>query len=470
MERRLRKASRTVAALGPAGGVAARSKSTQSSAFTRPVTRRAVLKTALAGTPFLAGMGSARAARHVAQRSSWITPRGTIKIGLLWSLTGHLSVIEKPSRDVGLFWVEEVNKAGGVGGLPIEPVVIDAQSDMKSYRQGILHLIRKENVLATFGGYTSASRRAVMPLVTLNGSLFYYPTCYEGRECWQHIICTGPIANQHSFDLIPYMVKNYGPRAYFIGSNYVWPRESNRNARRWLEDSGGELVGEAYMPLGQGHFDPIFADVKKQQPDWIFSTVIGDSDLYLRKQYIKAGFTPDELPTASLTTSEMEVKMMGVEYGEGHILSAPYFQSLDNPTNVDFVDRFLASQFGESGVTHYNMEDTYLAFLYFQKAVEKILLEEGAVGITPANVRNYSAGLKLSAAESPEGGVQIDPQNFNSWLTPKIGRFNGQGQVDLLFEQKHKIPPRPYILYPDRGQCRTDGLHLPSGKRVKAAS
>ena len=159
------------------------------------INRRDFLKASCAAssllTPFFPQSSIARSS------SPWITKRGTIKIGLLWSLTGHLSVIEKPSRDVGLYWVDKINKNGGVAGFPIEPVVIDARSDMKTYREGIQNLMLKENVLATFGGYTSASRRAVMPLVTLNNGLFYYPTCYEGRECRQHIICTGPIANQH---------------------------------------------------------------------------------------------------------------------------------------------------------------------------------------------------------------------------------------------------------------------------------
>lgn len=416
------------------------------------------------GWPLVPGLSRATSS------SPWITKHGTIKIGLLWSLTGHLSVIEKPSRDVGLFWVDNINKNGGVAGFQIEPIVIDAKSDMKTYRQGIHDLMLKENVLATFGGYTSASRRAVMPLVTLNNGLFYYPTCYEGRECWQHIICTGPIANQHSYDLIPYMVKKFGPRAYFIGSNYVWPRESNRNAKTWLEKAGGALVGESYMPLGHGEFDPIFKNVKRLQPDWIFSTVVGDSDLYLRRNYIKAGFSPDKLPTASLTTSEMEVKLMGAEYGEGHILSAPYFQSLNNETNNKFVDQFLGSQYGESGVTHYNMEETYLTFLYFKKAVERLAKEEKQSAINPMKLRHYSAGLKLSDQESPEGEVHIDAQNFNSWLTPKIGKFDSNGQIKLLFQQDQLIPPNPYILYPQRGECVTDGLHLPSGKLVKAAS
>jgi len=433
------------------------------------IDRRNLLKASCAATSLLA-LSSISKLSSARSLSPWITKRGTIKIGLLWSLSGHLSVIEKPSRDVGIYWIDEVNKNGGVAGFQIEPIVIDAESDMKAYREGIQELMLRENVLATFGGYTSASRRAVMPLVTLNNGLFYYPTCYEGRECWQHIICTGPIANQHSYDLIPYMVKNFGPRAYFVGSNYVWPKESNRNAKRWLKNADGKLVGESYMPLSLGNFDLIFKKVKKVQPDWIFSTVVGDSDIYFRKEYLKAGFSPDKLPTASLTTSEMEVKLMGSEFGEGHILSAPYFQSLDNETNEKFVDQFLGSPYGVSGVTHYNMEETYLTFLYFKKAIEQLVKEEGESAINPIKVRQYSAGLELTDQESPEGAVRIDPQNFNSWLTPKIGKFDANGQIKLLSQQDQAIPPNPYILYPQRGECKKIGLHLPNGKVVKAAS
>lgn len=399
-----------------------------------------------------------------------IIQKRKIKVGLLWSLTGHLAVIEKPSRDVALFWIDEINRNGGVAGAEIEPVIIDTRSDLKACRAGILRIMLQEEALATFGGYISASRRAVMPLVTQHKSLFYYSTCYEGRECWQHIICTGPIANQHTFDLIPYMAANHGKRAYFVGSNYVWAREINRNAKRWLFDADGELVGERYVPLGSGEFEDVFADIKRQAPDWIFSTLVSDSDIYFRLKYVHAGLTPDRFPTASLTTSELEIKTIGSEYGHGHILCAPYFQSLDNPTNKVFVEKFLSSQFGKSGVTHYNMEETYLAFLYFKKAIEAVVEHEGFEALSPENVRRYSAGLELTDAESPEGRVQIDPSNFNSWLKPKIGRFNAGGQIDVLWERKENIAPLPYMIYPERGVCRPDGLHLTNGSVVKAAS
>lgn len=433
--------------------------------------RRQLLSLAGAAATALAAPPALRnASASSDHRSVWIGRGPRIKVGLLWSLTGHLALIERPSHDVALYWIDEVNRAGGVAGFQIEPVVVDAKSDMRAFRHGILHLMTKENVLATFGGYISASRRAVMPLVTLHDGIFYYPTCYEGRECWQNIICTGPIANQHSFDLIPYMVKNYGNRAFFVGSNYIWAWESNRNARQWLARAGGEMLGERYIPLGYSHFEPLFEEIRQKAPDWIFSTVVADSDLHFRRAYAHGGFSPEKMPIASLTTSELEVKTLGASYAEGHILCAPYFQSLGGDTNRRFVDRFLGSPFGGSGVTHYNMEETYLSFLYFRKAVESIVSNYGASKLSPSAIRSESRSLGLTEDESPEGPVYLDPNNLNSWLTPRIGRFNSSGQVDLLWDRMSKVPPMPYFLYPERGICRPDGLHLPNGKIVKAAS
>ena len=311
-------------------------------------------------------------AAQTAKNSPWIHPGGVIKVGFLWSLKGGLSTIETPSRDVGLFWADEVNENGGVAGFKIEPVVFDAESDMKTYRTGIKKLMHEDKVLAVFGGFTSASRRSVMPLVTLANHLFYYPTVYEGKECWQNLICTGALANQHSYDLIPYMVKQFGPRGYFIGSNYVWPKESNRNAHRWLKNAQGKLVGEQYVPLGLGNFEPILEDVKKKQADWIFLTVVGTSELFFRKAYIKAGLAPDKLPTAALTTSEMEVKAMGYEYGEGHYTSAPYFQSVDSPTNRKFVNDFLSSRHGENRCYSCQHGKHVSVFSVFQESGRKI--------------------------------------------------------------------------------------------------
>ena len=357
-----------------------------------------------------------------------------------------------------------------MAGLEVEPVVVDASSDVKAYREGALHLMTEEKVLAIFGGYTSASRRAVMPLVELNESLLFYPAFYPGRECWQRIVCTGPIANQHSFDLVPFMCARFGPRVFFVGSNNVRSQESNRNAKKWLSRIGGQVIGESYIPVGHGDFSQAFSKIERDSPDWIFSTVVGESDVLFRRAYARAGFKPDRLPTASLSTSEIEVKIMGHDLGEGHYVSAPYFQSIESACNRQFVSDFLASSYGTSGVTHFTMEETYLSFLYFQKAVENIVGDRGAAALNPTALRNACAGLSLTEEESPEGPVQIDPRNFNSWLMPRIGRFTSKGQVEIISQRKEMVAPEPFNIYPSRGECLADGLHLPHGYVVKSAS
>tara|TARA_R110001583_G_scaffold195551_1_gene375997 strand:+ start:7783 stop:9099 length:1317 start_codon:yes stop_codon:yes gene_type:complete len=405
---------------------------------------------------------------NTAIASPWIKRNGKIKVGVLFSQTGSLAVVENDSMQAVLYAIDEINRNGGVAGMEVEPVLVDARSDIKVYSEKISQLILSDRVVSTFGGYTSASRRAVAPTVMSRDHLFYYPTCYSGRECTQNIICTGPISNQHSQDIIPFMVEKFGPKVYMIGSNYIWPKESNKVAKVWLEQAGGEVVGEEYVPLGGSEFTPIFNKVRQQKPDWIFSTVVGDSDIALHKQFIQEGFKSDTMPIASLTTGEIEVRAMGAEAGAGHFLAAPYFQSMENETNQRFVDGYLSSKYGGGGVTHYNMEETYLSVYFWKAGIEKALAQAGHIEeVTPRMIREVSGGLELGDDISPEGKVWIDPDNFNMWLKPKIAQCQSNGQFKVIKEAESQVKPDPFIIYPERGVCYADGLHTPEGQIEK---
>ena len=418
----------------------------------------ATLATAALATPAIFTPRSAEAA-------PWIVKDGKIKVGVLFSQSGSLAVVENDSTQVVLYAIDEINANGGVAGMEIEPIVIDAKSDIKVYSEKISQLILRDRVISTFGGYTSASRRAVAPVVMARDHLFYYPTCYEGRECTQNIINTGPLANQHSQDLIPFMVENFGPKVYLVGSNYIWPKESNKNAKVWLERVGGEVVGEDYVPLGGSEFTPIFNKIRQQQPDFIFSTVVGDSDIALHKQFLQEGFKANKMPIASLTTGEIETRAMGAEAGAGHFLSAPYFQTMENPTNENFVEGYLSSQYGGGGVTHYNMEETYLSVYVWKAGVERALEKTGDIeAITPRMIRDGSGGIEIGDDISPEGKVWIDPDNFNIWLKPKIGQCQADGQFKVIKAAAEHVGPDPMSIYPERGVCKADGLHSPDGK------
>jgi len=426
--------------------------------------RRKLLKGAAASAATMALATPTVFTGSRAHAAGWIKRDGTIKVGVLFSQSGSLAVPENDSTQVVLYAIDEINANGGVAGMQIEPVVIDAKSDIKVYSEKISQLILRDRVISTFGGYTSASRRAMAPIVMARDHLLYYPTCYEGRECTQNIINTGPLANQHSQDLIPFMVENFGPKVYLVGSNYIWPKESNKNAKVWLERAGGEVLGEDYVPLGGSEFSPIFNKIRQQQPDFIFSTVVGDSDIAMKKQFLQEGFKADKMPIASLTTGEIEVRAMGAEAGAGHFLSAPYFQTLDNPTNQKFVENYLSSPYGGGGVTHYNMEETYLSVYVWKAGVERALEQAGDIEeITPRMIRDVSGGIELGDDISPEGRVWIDPENFNIWLKPKIGQCQADGQFKIVKAAEEHVGPDPFSIYPERGVCKSDGLHAPDG-------
>ena len=388
-----------------------------------------------------------------------------IKVGLLFSLTGALAVPEEDSTLVMQYAIDEINKNGGIAGHQVQPVVVDAKSDFNVYSEKAKELILRDKVIAIFGCYTSASRKAILPTIMSQNSLLYYPTCYEGAECTQNDICTGPLANQHSKNLIPFMVKNFGKKVFFVGSNYVWPKESNKNAKIWLKNAGGELLGEEYVPLGSSEFGPVLGKIRDAKPNFIFSTVVGASDIAFHKQFKQEGFDVHTMPIASLTTGEIETRAMGNEFGAGHFLSAPYFQSLDNPTNHKFVESFLKSKYGKNGVTHYNMEETYLSAYVFKYGLEKLAKKNGSIdGITSRMIRDNSGGIAVEADVSPEGKIWIDDQNFNTWLKPKIGQCQADGSFKIVDEAPENIAPDPYSIYPNSGKCTANGLKAPDGK------
>lgn len=399
-------------------------------------------------------------------RAAWgatLTKGEPIKVGVLFSLTGGLAVPEEDSTLVMQYAIDEINAAGGIAGSPIEPVIIDAKSDFSVYSEKARELILRDKVISIFGCYTSASRKAILPIVMERDNLLFYPTCYEGAECTQNTVCTGPLANQHSKDLIPYMVENFGKKVYFVGSNYVWPKESNKNAKIWLENAGGELLGEEYIPLGDSEFGPVLNKIREAQPDFIFSTVVGASDIAFHRQFKQAGFSVEDMPIASLTTGEIETKAMGAEYGAGHFLSAPYFQALENPTNEKFVDGFLSSPYGKNGATHYNMAETYNSAYVFKAAMEKAIADHGVEEVTSARVREACAGVKLSADISPEGETWVDGDNFNTWLVPKIGRCKADGSFEIVKQADEHVAPDPFSIYADAGKCMSNGLVAPDG-------
>lgn len=379
-----------------------------------------------------------------------------VRVGVLFSETGVTSLIERAQLNATLLAIEEINASGGVGGRPLEAIAHDPQSEPERCGQLAERLVVEEDILVLFGCYMSSSRKAVLPVVERHRALLFYPTLYEGFEYSNHVIYTGAAPNQNSVQLCRFLLERYGKRFAFIGSDYIYPYESNRIMRAMLQQVGGEVVLERYLPLQtQGSaFAPVVAKVVEKRPDVIFSTVVGQSTAALYQACRAANIDPAKMPIASLTTSEAEVQAMGAEAAEGHITAAPYFASLESPANRAFVTAY-QSRYGDENPVNHCAEAAYFQVHLFAKA----LAQAGELSFDA-----LAPALRGQGFEAPQGPVRIDPENNHTYLWPRLGRVDGKGRFEVLVESKTAIAPDPYLITP-----RIDHWSLVTGTGARAA-
>ena len=360
------------------------------------------------------------------------------RVGVLFSTTGAMAVIEQTQLRGTLQAIGEVNARGGVLGREVLPVCCDPGSDTRAYARGAARLILEEDVGAIFGCYTSSSRKAVLPVVERLNSLLFYPTLYEGFEFSPNIIYTGAAPNQNSVALCTYVMAHYGPRVHVVGSDYCYPHEANRLMGELVRSNGGAVVGESYVGLRAGprDFAPVMRDIRASSPDVVFSTVVGDATAHLYQAYADAGFDPKVMPIASLTTTEAELRAMGHDVGEGHVTAAPYFQSVQGERNAAFVAGYKAL-YGDEASTNMCAEAAY-----FQVHIWAASLAQ--TGSAEADVlRPMILG---SSFEAPQGAVAINRLCNHADLWTRIGRANGRGQFDIVEQSAAAIVADPYLV------------------------
>jgi ABC-type branched-subunit amino acid transport system substrate-binding protein len=366
-----------------------------------------------------------------------VSGRETWRVGVLFSRSGLMAITETEHFFGTALAIQEINQAGGILGREIEVVAYDPGSDPEIYRRIAERLLTEDGISVIFGCSTSAERKAILSSIERRNGLLWYPSLYEGFEYSPNLIYTGACPNQNSFPLAEYLMRNCGKRVFLVGSDYVYPRESNRIMRDLVETKGGEIVGEIYMPMDAATSlqMSILGKIGAQQPDAVFSTVVGRTAQSFYRLYRKAGFDPALTPIASLTLAEGEIGEIGPELCEGHITAATYFGSLDRDSNRRFKADFHRA-FGSDRPVSMWSAGAYAQVHLFAAALER--------AGTLDTQRLVDAALGL-AYEAPEGPIQIDPDNNHTWLTPRIGRVRRDGNFDIVWEAKAAVKPDPYL-------------------------
>jgi urea transport system substrate-binding protein len=359
----------------------------------------------------------------------------TVTVGQLHSATGTMAISETGSIQAEQLAIEQINAAGGVLGRQIKIIVEDGASDWPTFAEKAKKLLVNDKVAAVFGCWTSASRKAVLPVFEKENGMLYYPTFYEGLEQSKNVIYTGQEATQQILAGLDWIAKEKGAKTfYLIGSDYIWPRTSNKIARKHIENVlKGKVVGEEYYALGHTQFGSLINKIKLKKPDVIYAIVVGGSNVSFYKQLKAAGITSDKQTLLTISVTEDEALGIGGENLDGFYSAMKYFQSLDNPNNKGFVEAF-QKKYGANSVIGDVTQAAYLGPWLWKATVEKA----GSFDID--KVAAASPDIEFTAA--PEGYVKLHP-NHHLWSKLRIGQWAANGQAKVLYESG-LIEPNPF--------------------------
>jgi urea transport system substrate-binding protein len=400
--------------------------------------KRSLLAAALVGASAMFGVGAAHSADYptAAVNTTGLAVTDTeVTVGILHSVTGTMAISETGSVEAEKLAIEQINAMGGILGRKIKVIQEDGASDWPTFAEKSRKLLVNDKVAAVFGCWTSASRKAVLPVFEKENGLLYYPTFYEGLEQSKNVIYTGQEATQQILAGLDWAHKTLGAKTfYLVGSDYIWPRTSMKIARKHIENVlKGKVVGEEYYALGSTNFGSLINKIKLRKPDLVFGAVVGGSNVAWFKQLNAAGLTFQKQPMLTISVTEDEVLGIGGENVEGLYSSMKYFQSLDNENNKAFVAAF-KKRWGEDSVIGDVTQAAYLGPWLWKAAVEK------AGSFDVDKVVAASPGIELTTA--PEGYVKVH-ENHHLWSKTRIGVWEKSGQAKVVFESD-LIEPNPF--------------------------
>jgi urea transport system substrate-binding protein len=358
-----------------------------------------------------------------------------VTVGILHSLTGTMAISETGSVQAEKLAIAQINEMGGVLGRKIKFIVEDGASDWPTFAEKARKLLVQDKVAAVMGCWTSASRKAVLPVFEKENGMLYYPTFYEGLEQSKNVIYTGQEATQQILAGLDWIAKEKGAKTfYLVGSDYIWPRTSMKIARKHIENVlKGKVVAEEFAPLGHTQFGSLINKIKLKKPDVVFAAVVGGSNVSWFKQLKAAGITAEKQNLLTISVTEDEVLGIGGENLVGFYSSMKYFQSLDNENNKAFVAAF-KKMWGAGIVIGDVTQAAYLGPWLWKAAVEK------AGSFDVDKIAKASPDIELKTA--PEGYVKVH-LNHHLWSKLRIGQWKADGQAKVVYESG-LIEPDPF--------------------------
>ena len=362
----------------------------------------------------------------------------TIKVGVLHSLSGTMAISETTLKDTMLMLIEQQNARGGVLGKMLEPVVVDPASDWPLFAEKARELVEVEGVAATFGTWTSVSRKSVLPVFEELNSPLFYPVQYEGEESSKNVYYTGAAPNQQAIPAVDYLANEIGVERWVLaGTDYVYPRTTNKSLAAYLEGLGvaEEDILINYTPFGHSDWQSIVSEIQafgsEGKKTAVVSTINGDANVPFYKELGNQGISAEDIPVVAFSVGEEELSGFDTGPLVGHLAAWNYFMSVEADVNDQFIDSWVEFIGDEDRVTNDPMEAHYIGFNMWVKAVEiagTVDSDAVADAIIGVSVPNLS------------GGISTMMPNHHITKPVLIGEIQDDGQFEIVWETEGLVP------------------------------
>ena len=375
---------------------------------------------------------------------------GTIKVGILHSLSGTMAISETVLKDTVLMAIDEINAKGGVMGKKLEPVIVDPASNWPLFAEKTKQLLGQDKVSVIFGCWTSVSRKSVLPVVEEMNGLLFYPVQYEGEELSKNVFYTGAAPNQQAIPAVEYLLSKEGggaKRFVLLGTDYVYPRTTNKILRAFLHSKGiqDKDIDEKYTPFGHADYQTIVADIKKFAAGGktaVVSTINGDSNVPFYKELGNAGLKATDVPVVAFSVGEEELRGVDTKPLVGHLAAWNYFMSMKNPANDAWKKQWAAYAKAkklpnaDKPLTNDPMEAAWIGIHMWKQAVEKA---------KTTDVDKVIAAMAGQTFTAPSGITStMDAKNHHLHKSVFIGEVKADGQFNVVWKTKGPVKAQPW--------------------------
>jgi urea transport system substrate-binding protein len=374
----------------------------------------------------------------------------TIKVGVLHSLSGTMTISETVLKDVTLMAIEEINNKGGVLGKKLEAVVVDPASNWPLFAEKARQLLSQDRVAVVFGCWTSVSRKSVLPVFEELNGLLFYPVQYEGEELSKNVFYTGAAPNQQAIPAVEYLLSKEGggaKRFVLLGTDYVYPRTTNKILRAFLKSKGiaDKDIDEKYTPFGHSDYQTIVADVKKFAAGGktaVVSTINGDSNVPFYKELGNQGLKATDVPVVAFSVGEEELRGVDTKPLVGHLAAWNYFMSIKGPADDEFKKKWATYAKAkklpnaDKPLTNDPMEAAYIGINMWKQAVEKA---------KSTDTDKVIAAMAGQTFKAPSGITsKMDEKNHHLHKAVFIGEVKADGQFNVVWKTKGPIKAQPW--------------------------